>query len=413
MGIDYLHECFNQELKALESKNRLRDLSRLNGLGSDIFIREISEKADEIIARLEGSTTVDIPGVGNLDINDYLGLGRSGLLDEYVSDLAYRFPIGSHSSRLLGGNHEIFALLEGEIENQTGFESALFFGSGFAANETLPQQLAFPSVNFYSDQLNHASIIDGIRHSKISKSQRFIFKHTDYEDLEDQLAKSKARCNVIFCEALYSMDGTISHLEKLQQLASSYNGVVVIDEAHSFGLMGAKGAGLASTLKSKSNIIAIVTCGKAVATSGAFILGSKLLRKYLINRSRHFIYTTAPSPLSAAATLLSLKIIERADKLRKALTKSSNLLIDSLEKEDFDCGNTRSHIIPVITKSEDRAIKLANLLAMKGLTVGAIRPPTVPDGESRVRLSLHAGIKEKHTETILETVKSFWQGCST
>jgi 8-amino-7-oxononanoate synthase len=407
MGIDYLNSCIEKELEYLKSVNRYRELKSSSGIGIPLLNEELNILADRLSAELLSFNSLSTNETNNLNLNDYLGIGRTGILDEQISDLALRFPIGSHSSRLLGGNHQIFEALENEICNHLNKDSALYFNSGFNANETLANLLSFEGISFFSDQLNHASIIDGIRHSNIPKENRHVFGHLDYDELESKLKESDSKCNIIFCEAIYSMDGTKSDLPRLKQLAENYNGVVIVDEAHSYGVVGKEGAGLYSQLEPSENFISVVTCGKAVATSGAFILGNKILRDYLINKSRQFIYTTAPSPLVAAATLLSIKIIRRSNELRARLETVASSFRNDLRKKQINIGNSESHILPIITGCEVSANSLARKLLSKKITCGAIRPPTVPQGESRIRISLHPGIGENQLGNILKTADTF------
>lgn len=407
MGIDYLNSCMEKELDYLKSVDRYRELKSSSGIGISLLNEDLNKLADRLSAELLSFNSISANETNNLNLNDYLGIGRTGVLDEHISDLALRFPIGSHSSRLLGGNHEIFEALENEVSNHLNKDSALYFNSGFNANETLANLLSFEGVSFFSDKLNHASIIDGIRHSGFPKEKRQVFGHLDYNELESMLKASESKCNVIFCEAIYSMDGTKSDLSRLSSLAKKYNGVVIVDEAHSYGVVGKEGAGLYSQIKPSENFISVVTCGKAVATSGAFIIGNGILRDYLINKSRHFIYTTAPSPLVAAATLLSIKIIRRSDELRNRLETIASSFRDDLRKKQINIGNSESHILPIITGCELSANSLARKLLTKKITCGAIRPPTVPQGESRVRISLHPGIGQNLLGNIITTADAF------
>ena len=404
-GLQYLEEKSRELLFDLEKRKLLRALTSQK-LDIDLVgtIQELSEASYRAFCCSKISENDRF----NLSINDYLGLGRSGAFLKGCSKLAEFLPAGAFGSRLLGGNHKVFDLIESYYRDLVGAESSLYLGSGFAANLELAKILSFDEVCFFSDSLNHASMIDGIRSSGLSKSKRFVFPHRDYSELENKLASSTAKCNIIFCESLYSMDGTESDLKKVVELSRKYSGVVVLDEAHSVGLYGEKGRGLLfeDYPSLPDNVILVSPLGKAVSSSGSFISGPKYIRDLIINTSRSFIYSTAPSPLQVGASFLSLKTIEILDDERSRLNKISNTFRYELSSQGISIADSECHIVPVVTGCEETALDVASKLNGMGITCGAIRPPTVPVNSARVRLSLHAGLKEEDLDSLLKKVKS-------
>lgn len=343
----------------------------------------------------------------NLNLNDYLSLGRSSALDEAASELSYLYPVGSHGSRLLGGDHPIFRTLEKKVAQLTGFEKGLYASSGFSLNACLAGLFAFEGVRFFSDQFNHASTIDGIRSSGMEKKDRVVFSHNNISELESFLKASDAKCNVIFCEGIYSMDGDPADVLSLVALAKSYRGVVVLDEAHSFAVTGEKGLGAMEAVSlddRRRYVVSVVTCGKALASHGAFLLGPGFVADLMINYSRSFIYSTAPSPLVAAITLVSLLSTRNMSDQRNILSQHSKRLRSILLNEGISCVTDNSQIIPILTGSNESALRLAEFLLGKNIAVGAVRPPTVSEGSSRVRVSLHAALDEGDVDFIAEAV---------
>lgn len=412
-GMKYLSDCAFQHVEDLKRQRRYRQLKPRTSLGGGLtseYFNELSERFGKQFSVAEFGRKVGADRF-NFNLNDYLAIGRSSMMDELISELALRYPVGSHSSRLLGGDNEIFSILENAVSEQTGFDVSTYFHSGYSANGALVKMLSFEGVSFFSDSLNHASIIDGIRYSGKERSERHVFAHRDYETLEDQLKASQAKCKVIFSESIYSMDGTIFDLARLKKLSDEHGAVVVVDEAHSFGLHGALGAGLLEESKlNLDNFIGVYTCGKTVATSGAFISGPSFLRELIINTSRSFIYSTAPSPLVAASTLLSLKIIADRDDLRLNLKTVSRKLNAELRALGLDTLDSQTHIIPIICGDEQKSMQLSESLRKRRLIAGAIRPPTVPHSMSRVRLSLNAAVLEGDVSAIAGKVAESLKG---
>ena len=263
-----------------------------------------------------------------------------------------------------------------------------------------PWPKPYRTHSFFSDQLNHASLIDGLRLANIPATQRLIYPHLDYDALEQALSKSRADVNVIMTESLFSMDGDTGDLARLYALAQDYRGVLLIDEAHAVGVRGNDGSGLiAEHDLDHHQLISVNTCGKALGSSGAFVCGPTWFIDYLINTARHFIYTTAPSPWLAAALQAALAYVQDYPQPRRHLAALAQTLREQLRAAGFDIGTSCSHIIPLLVADTKQALHWAQQLAAEKIIVGAIRPPTVP--VPRLRLSLHAALDHVQVERLL------------
>ena len=341
----------------------------------------------------------------DLNHNDYLGLRYQHDWQTQVWQRCRTLPVGAGGSRLLGGEFAVFQQLEQQFAAFKHAPRALFFPSGYAANSACVPALAqaLPQANFFSDQLNHASLIDGFSLAKIPAAQKHIYPHLNYTALEQLLAASHAEVNVIITESLFSMDGDICDVARMSALAEQYRGVLLIDEAHAVGVRGATGSGLlAEQHIDHTELISVNTCGKALGSSGAFVCAPTWFIDYLINTARHFIYTTAPSPWMAVALQTALTYVQANHRARQHLHNLAQTLRTNLLDAGIDIGNSNSHIIPLLVNNSKQALQWAQLLAAEKINVAAIRPPTVPT--PRLRLSLHAAITNAQTEHLLATL---------
>jgi 8-amino-7-oxononanoate synthase len=327
--------------------------------------------------------------------NDYLGLASSAELKAAARAALDRdVPIGSGGSRLLRGNHREHEALESEAAAFFGAESALFFGGGFIANVALFSTLPQRGDVVVHDTLIHASVHDGMR---MGKAERAEARHNDAQAFEDAIKDWRAAGGTgtpwIAVESLYSMDGDRAPLDDLLAIANRHEGVLIIDEAHATGVLGPMGRGLGAHLEGRDNIIALHTCGKALGAMGALLTGPQVMCDYLVNRSRPFIYATAPSPLMAAIVRAAL-IICRFDSVRR--DKLQSLVAYAGRKLAESCGVTASgsHIQPVIVGADERTTRLAGAMQARGFDIRAVRPPTVPEGTARLRLSLTLNVDE-------------------
>lgn len=343
------------------------------------------------------------PGI-NFCSNDYLGLSVHPLLREAVREgVEHCERIGATGSRLLSGHHPIWDELENLFAAYAGTEAALFFNSGYAANTGLLSSILGPEDVVFSDQLNHASIIDGIR---LSRAQKVIYPHGDLNFLEDGLRRHShnSRLELIVTESIFSMDGDRAPLRELFDLAERYGAGIIVDEAHATGVSGPRGRGLVAELGLEQRALAIVhTCGKALASAGAFVAGSSILKRFLINHARSLIFSTALPPYLAFQVRAALDLAASMDTERTYLSVMAEQLRWKLCSLGFDCGPSDTHIVPLIIPG-NAALGVASTLRECGFAVRAIRPPTVPPGTERLRLSLTVRLAREDMERFTESL---------
>ncbi|MFW7379508.1 MAG: aminotransferase class I/II-fold pyridoxal phosphate-dependent enzyme [Oligoflexus sp.] len=344
----------------------------------------------------------------DLTHNDYLGLGHSADFQSRVRRQCQSDPVGAGASRLLGGEHSIYQKLEAEFCRFKRVQQSLYVSSGYTANEMLSALLQFPQVKIFSDELNHASIIDGIRMSQLSKERRCVFPHNDMIALRQALQKSDAEINFIWTESVFSMDGDFAPLSELFQLAEDFRGILLVDEAHAIGCYGPQGEGLFAELGlDAKQCITINPCGKAVAAGGALLTGPEWFRDYLINFARPFIFSTAPSPWVAHAVHTAIQSFPDMKTERSHLKSISARLREALTDMGFDVGPSTSHIIPIIVGSEAQSMHLEEHLRQQQILAKAIRPPTVPPQSCRIRLSLNSHLTDDHINQLIEAFRGW------
>jgi 8-amino-7-oxononanoate synthase len=327
--------------------------------------------------------------------NDYLGLAQSRELAAAVeAAIARGVPVGAGGSRLLRGNHPEHELLEQEAADFFGGETALYFGGGFIANTALLSTLPARGDLIVYDELIHASAHEGMR---LSKAETKAVRHNDAQAFEETIKAWRGAGGTgqpwIVIESLYSMDGDQAPIAELATIADRNDAMLVIDEAHASGVFGPQGRGLASFLEGRENIITLHTCGKALGATGALVIGPRTIRDFLVNRGRAFIYATAPSPLMAAAVRAALGICrndpQRRERLHHLITFAARELA---AKTRF--ATSGSQIQPLVIGSDNAAVALATAMKARGYDIRAIRPPTVPEGTSRLRLTITLNITE-------------------
>jgi len=323
--------------------------------------------------------------------NDYLGYtgGRRPALDGSATASLARSGM---ASRLLRGQHPIWDEVESSLARWHGAPAALMMSSGYAANEGLLATVMEPQDWVASDALNHASIIDGLR---LAQAERFIYRHVDLDHLESGLraaaaTRSAQRQLFVITESLFGMDGDRAPLDPLVQLAERYDARVIVDEAHSTGCFGRTGSGSVDEAALRSRVLATVhTGGKALGVAGAYVCGSTALRELLVNRCRHFVFTTALPPVVAAWWLEMLPRVVADHAGRAALHENTNRFRTELERLGVTAGGGH-FVVPVLLGGDDRAVEAASRLCEAGFDIRAIRPPTVPAGTARLRISIHA-----------------------
>jgi 8-amino-7-oxononanoate synthase len=325
----------------------------------------------------------------DLSSNDYLALSTDSRMKQAILDAVEAAPrIASTGSRLLSGHDEAWTALEHDFARWVGAEASLYFTSGYAANIGLLSAVLGPDDIVFSDSANHASLIDGMR---LAKSRRVIFPHLDLNALEAELRwdHSSAGARFIVVESIFSMDGDRAALRELAALAKRYDAELIVDEAHATGVCGPGGRGCVAEAGLSGRVFATVhTCGKALAAAGAFVCGSEDLRRYLINRARTFIFSTALPPYFAAQVSAGMRLALTMDIERTHLADLGIFLRNALLQKGFETAGSDSHIVPVVLGANETALAFAANLQARGYGIRAIRPPTVPPGTARLRMSL-------------------------
>ncbi|MGA7325487.1 MAG: 8-amino-7-oxononanoate synthase [Rhodomicrobium sp.] len=347
-----------------------------------------------------------LPAGHDFSSNDYLGLANSTELKDAVrSALERGVPVGAGASRLLRGHHPEHERLEEEAAAFFGSESAIYFSSGFAANYALFAALPQKGDIVVYDGLIHASAHDGLR---AGRAERVEAAHNDANSFEEKIRAwrkggGKGR-PWLAVESLYSMDGDRAPLNDLAEIAKRHDGIIVIDEAHATGVFGPDGIGLGAALEGRPEVIFLHTCGKALGCAGALLCGPRIIRELIINYSRPFIFSTAPSPLIAAAVRAALRVCKQRPELRERLQQLIHRANTLLEAR---CGVKRSNsqIIPVITGADKKATALASAMRAHGYDIRAIRPPTVPEGTARLRIALTLNTSQETVDGMIETLR--------
>ncbi len=365
------------------------------------MLSRISKELSELESRGLGREPA-LPRGLDFASNDYLGLARHPLMIEAARAALVRWGrLGAAGSRLLAGHHEEHEALEAEAARFFGAEAALYFNSGFDANLAIFSTLPAPRSCVVYDERVHASVKEGIRASLAGKSS---FRHNDPEDAGRRLRLARergARELYIAVESLYSMEGDLAPLPAFLDLARRFEATLVVDEAHATGVLGTTGRGALEGLKAPESI-ALHTCGKALGAAGALVVGPRLVARYLVNRSRPFIFSTAQPPAVAAAVRRALALIDeepwRRERLRELSRTASSRLKGALSR--WRTVERDTPVIPVAIGSEGEALAAARELARRGFDVRAVRPPTVPPGTARLRVSIHAERREREIEEL-------------
>lgn len=374
------------ELKLLKENNMFRHIS------------PIEQKEGEY-AVINGKKLI------NFSSNDYLGLSTNKtLVEEFCTKFlnSPEFCFSSASARLLSGTSQIYNKLETTVANLFHKDSALVFNTGYQCNLGVVSTLAGKGDVVFCDKLNHASIIDGMR---LSEGTFYRYKHLDYENLEELLKKHRDKYNraIIISESVFSMDGDVADIDKLIELKKKYNSLLMIDEAHAFGAIDDNCAGM-SNYRDVDLITA--TFGKALSSFGAFVVANKSIIEYLTNKARSFIFSTSIPPVNIMWT--NWLLTEKKDVIEQQREKLSKLVIQ-IHKYLAEIGLdtiSETQIIPIVMKSPDKAEKIAQQLWEYGYFVLPIRPPSVPIGTSRLRLSLTANMKFEQVKRLFDVIKN-------
>jgi 8-amino-7-oxononanoate synthase len=335
--------------------------------------------------------------------NDYLGLASDPRIAEAAAESIRHLGLGAGASHLVSGHHRIHDDLERALAKFVGLPRALLFSAGYLANLSVVTILAGRSSDVFADRLNHASLNDAMI---LSRARCKRYAHCDLAALESMLAGSDAADKIVITDAVFSMDGDIAPLSGIARLCERYGAWLVVDDAHGFGVLGAKGAGALTHFGLDSAHIAYVgTLGKAAGVSGAFVAGSEQLIELLIQRARTYIYTTASPPPLAAALMKSVEIMQSEDWRRGRLVDLAARLSRRLELRKWRLAASQTAIQPLIVGDNSETVRLSDALATAGILVPAIRPPTVPKGSARLRISLSAAHTEADVDLLIETLQ--------
>ena len=320
--------------------------------------------------------------------NNYLGLADHQAVREAAADAAMRWGVGAGASRLISGTMKPHRRLEERLAAFKGHEEALLFGSGYLANTGVITALARNGEVVFSDQLNHASIIDGCR---LARAETFAYRHCDLDHLEWGLRKAGGRGSLIVTDGIFSMDGDVAPIAGLVELAGRYDCRLMVDEAHATGAIGPGGRGSVAAADLAGEVDVVVgTLGKALGSYGAYVCGSSVLVDYLINVSRPFIFSTAPAPPVVAAATAALELLESSPHRVERLAANSRAMREALRAEGLALGESETQILPIMIGDPERTVQLCERALERGVFAQGIRPPTVPEGTSRLRLTTMA-----------------------
>ncbi len=321
--------------------------------------------------------------------NNYLGLADHPRVREAAADAAMRWGAGAGGSRLVSGTMTIHQRLEERLAAFKGCERALLFGSGYLANLGVIGTLGEAGTLVCSDELNHASIVDGCR---LARGRTAVYAHNDVEHLRWLLEQAPERRAVVVTDSVYSMDGDVAPLAELSALAQERGARLVVDEAHATGCVGPGGRGAVAEagLDGEEHVVVVGTLGKALGAYGAFVACSGAVRELLVNTARPFIFSTAPPPPAIAAALAALELLEEQPPRVDQLQRNARVLRDELAREGFDVAGSSTQIVPLVIGDAGQAMAICEAALERGVFAQAIRPPTVPEGTSRLRLAVMA-----------------------
>ncbi|MGB2711476.1 MAG: 8-amino-7-oxononanoate synthase [Conexibacter sp.] len=328
--------------------------------------------------------------------NNYLGLADHPAVREAAADAAMRWGVGAGASRLVSGTMTIHRRLEERLASFERRQAALLFGSGYLANAGIVSALARRGDVVFSDELNHASIVDGCR---LSRAEVFVYEHNDVEHLEWGLRQANGRGALIVTDGVFSMDGDVAPLAELAELAARYDVRLVVDEAHGTGTLGPGGRGAVAEAGVEDGVDAIVgTLGKALGSYGAYVACDERMAKYLVNAARSFVFSTAPPPPAVAGALAALTLLEAEPRRVERLQTNAAVLREELATAGFGLGEGRTQIVPLVIGDADITMRVCEQALERGVFAQGIRPPTVPVGTSRLRLAVMAshGKRELH-----------------
>ncbi|MEM3075328.1 MAG: glycine C-acetyltransferase [Candidatus Bilamarchaeaceae archaeon] len=384
---EQLQNDLKAELEALEAQNLLWNPKTLEGPSS-------------------ARATVAGKEVLMLCSNNYLGLSNNPVLKRVAIAAVRKYGVGSGSVRPIAGTMDLHLKLEETIARFKRTEDALYYNTGFTANSGAIPALLREGDVVISDELNHGSIIDGVR---LTKAERMIYKHRDVGDLETKLKEARAKNPkriLIVTDGVFSMDGDVAPLDKIVPLAEQYGACVYVDDAHGDGVMGEGGRGTVSHFKLEGRVdVDMGTFSKGFGTMGGFIACTKIMKKYLLNKSRTWLLTASHPPAVVAASIAALELLEKSDKLVKKLWRNTNYYKKRLRELNFDIGESVTPITPVMTYDEGKARRMSERLFEEGVYALPIVYPMVAKGKARIRTMMRADFKREDIDFAIEKIE--------
>jgi glycine C-acetyltransferase/8-amino-7-oxononanoate synthase len=328
--------------------------------------------------------------------NNYLGLADHPRVRQAAADAAMRWGAGAGASRLVSGNMTIHRRLEDRIAEFKGSESCLLFGSGYLANAGIVSALAREGDVVFSDALNHASIVDGCR---LARARTFVYDHCDVDHLEWGLREAGGRGALIVTDGVFSMDGDVAPLGHIVELAHRYDARVMVDDAHGLGALGPGGRGSVAAAGLEDDVdIVVGTLGKSLGSYGAYACTSRTMAKYLVNTARSLIFSTALPPPAVAAAGAALELLVEEPRRVERLQRNAKIIREALAGHGMATGESSTQVLPLVVGEAGDAVRVCERALEKGIFAQAIRPPTVPEGSSRLRLAVMAS----HTRAELQ-----------
>ena len=368
------------EIEELKEKGRYR------------FLRRVSGPQDAVV-RIEGADRL------NFSSNNYLGLANHPAVVDALVEHAGMYGVGSGASRLICGHMDIHAELEDEVARLKGTEAALTFSAGYMANLGILSTLGGPDATIFSDELNHASIVDGCR---LARARVEVYRHSDAEHLSDLLRRSAARRRIVVTDGVFSMDGDIAPLPDIVEAKERYGAILVVDDAHATGVLPPNGRGTADLFGVRDRVeIQMGTFSKALGTYGAYIGTTRAMVDYFINKCRPFIFNTGLPPALAGATLAAIKLLSKEPAILESLWRNQKAFRAEMEARGRTVAS-RTAIVPILVGGDKETMTVSKTLFDRGVFVHGIRPPTVPEGTGRLRLTLMA----THTQDMIRTAAS-------
>lgn len=369
----------------------------------NLFEKELKRLKEEKLYR----ERTQIEGLKDFCSNDYLGLRKHPEVIEESIKVLREYGLGSGASQLVSGYTKYHKILEEKLAELKGTEKCILFGSGYLANIGTIPALVGEGDLILSDELNHASIIDGVR---LSKAQRIVFKHKNYEFLEEFLRKNRKNYKkvLIITDTVFSMDGDIADLRRLFKICKEYECLLYVDEAHATGTIGETGKGGLEhfNLKYEDFLIIMGTLSKAIGSYGAFVCGSKKIIEYLVNKARSLIFSTSLPPSVCAGAVKAIEIIQKnGEKLIKSLRNKENEVLKILKDLNLEYKYYETPIIPILVYEEERALNISKKLRKEGIFLQAIRYPTVPKGKARLRLTVSLNYSKEDLELLRQKLE--------